>query len=635
MADYIKRNLVPLIRQNPIIKENYEYFKRIISQHLNSKDVWYQDGMLYFRQDGKPYRAFGKNPKKEAEYLIRDIEPSRDHLVIVFGIANIELLHTLLYKTSANSKIAVIEPNLDIFAYCIKNYNLHEYISSEKFGFLIGEKHMLDREINLYFTGSWLNLLHNMLVISLPNYYLYKEFSAGLVKKVREGIFSKLMTLGNSLEDMLDGLRNHYLNIDSCILAGDGKEIEGKYKGVPAIIVAAGPSLDKNIDDLKAAQGKALIIACDASYQICLEHGIIPDAIASIERGIETYQAFFEGRTFDKNLVLLAPSLLWPNIHEEFPGKQFLVVKNYLGLEGWWQSIFPNEIFLNTGHSCATLAFSFVKWAGCENVIYAGLDLAYTDEKKHSDRIHSDSFQSKNELSEEEKEKKELWTEDIHGGQVRTSMVFNLFRHYLEDATMMEGTIIDATEGGALIHGTKLMTLKEAIALYCNNPVDRKLYDLIINPVVTDQNKIEKYNEILDKISHMIEKLLEIQKLAVEHYKVLEKYKGTDFNTLSYEELVAIVIEMQKGNEVLNYLNKDAEEAYSFYQQILRQTVIYVKKIGNEITGKTVKRNWELQVNLMYLIDITSVSAGKEMDKMRSYVLKKKEDLQEVMESAK
>ncbi len=133
----------------------------------------------------------------------------------------------------------------------------------------------------------------------------------------------------------------------------------------------------------------------------------------------------------------------------------------------------------------------------------------------------------------------------------------------------------------------------------------------------------------------MIEKLLEIQRRAVEHYKVLEKYKGIDFDTLSHEELIAIVVEMQKGNEVLNYLNKDAEEAYSFYQQILRQTVIYVKKIGNEITGKTVKRNWELQVNLMYLIDITSVSAGKEMDKMRSYVLKKKEGLQGVMESAK
>lgn len=630
MADYMKRNLIPLLKQNPVIKNNYEYFKKIISKHLASKEVWYQKNILYFRYQEKEYRAFGKNPKQEAEYLTREVEPTRDHLIIVFGMANIEVLHTLLHKTSSNTKIAVLEPNLDIFAYCIKNYNLHEYISSPKFGFVVGDAPMLDREINVYFTSSWLNLVHNILVISLPNYYLYKEFSTEIVKKVREGIFSKLMTLGNSLEDMLDGLRNHYLNVDTCILAGDGRKIEQKYKGVPAIIVASGPSLDKNIDDIKAAQGKAMIIACDASYQVCREHGIIPDAIASIERGIETYNAFYKGRNFDKDLVLLAPSLLWPNIHEEFPGKQFLIVKNYLGLEGWWQSMFPNEVQLNTGHSCATLALAFTRWAGCDPIIYAGLDLAYTGEKKHSDRIQNDSFGTENTLSEEEKKEKDIWVEDIYGDKVRTNMIYNLFRHYIEDCTMMQGTIIDATEGGALIHGTKLMTLKDAIATYCNRSMEINLQNMIIEQQVTEKDKLKKYEEILEKIDHMINLLLDIQRRAVNYYRILEKYKKVDFETLSYEELVSAVMEMQQGNEVLDFLNHNAEEAYSFYQQILRQTVIYVKKIGNEINAKTVKRNWELQLNLMYLIDITSVSVGKEMDIMREFILKKKA-LQEVV----
>jgi hypothetical protein len=473
-----------------------------------------------------------------------------------------------------------------------------------------------------------------MVVVSLPNYYLYKEFSAKIVNKIGTDMNATLMTLGNSLPDMLDGLKNHYLNIDTCITAGDGREIKGKYKGFPAIIVASGPSLDKNIDDLKAAQGKALIIACDASYQICLEHGIIPDAIASIERGIETYDAFYKGRTFDENLVLLAPSLLWPDIHEEFPGKQFLIIKNPLGLEGWWQSMFPREVYISTGHSCSTLALSFARWAGCEPVILVGQDLAFTDEKKHSDRVHSDSFQTENILSEEEKKEKELWVEDIHGGKVRTSIVFNLFRHYIEDVTMMGGTIIDATEGGALIHGTKLMTLKEAVGTYCNKNLDLKLNELILDVNVTDEEKMEKYQEVLEKVDHMEDMLREIQKRAVEYYHCLEKYREVDFDALSKEELVDIVVEMQKGNEILEFLNKNAEEAYSFYQQILRQTIIYVKKIGNEINGKNVKRNWELQVNLMYMIDITSVSAGKEIEAMRAFVLEKKNALQEVMQNA-
>ena len=87
MADYMKRNLIPLLKQNPVIKNNYEYFKKIISKHLASKEVWYQKNILYFRYQEKEYRAFGKNPKQEAEYLTREVEPTRDHLIIVFGMA--------------------------------------------------------------------------------------------------------------------------------------------------------------------------------------------------------------------------------------------------------------------------------------------------------------------------------------------------------------------------------------------------------------------------------------------------------------------------------------------------------------------------------------------------------------------
>lgn len=634
MADYLKRNITALLRKNPVVCNNYDYFKKLVSKHLNSENVWLQDKILYFRHEGKVYRAFGRNPKQEAEYLISKVEHTRDHLIVVFGMANIELLHKLMYKTSSNTKIAVFEPNMDIFAYCIKEYNLYEYISSPKFGFLMGDQAMLDREIGVYFTSSWLNLLHNLLVIALPNYYLYKEFSANIVKKIGEDINAALMTLGNSLPDMLDGLKNHYWNVDACIKAGDGRGIQGKYEGYPAIIVASGPSLDKNIDDLKAAQGKALIIACDASYRICLEHGIIPDVIASIERGVETYDAFYKDRIFDPNLVLLAPSLLWPKIHEEFPGKQILITKNPRGLEGWWQKMFPTEIYLNTGHSCATLAIAFARWAGCENVILVGQDLAFTDEKKHSDRVHSDSFGTENLLSEEEKQQKELWVEDVHGGMVRTCAVFNLFRHYIEETTMMKGTIIDATEGGALIHGAKLMTLKDAVAGYCTKEIKFYLRDCIIDADTAQENYLMKYEEVLEKTDQMMNLLREIQKMTVAHYSVLKKYKGMDFERFTKEELIDIVIEMQKGNEVMDFLNNDAGEAYSFYQQILRQTVIYVKKIGNEINGKNIKRNWELQVNLMHMIDITSVSVGQELERLRAFVQRKRDALQEVMANA-
>ena len=52
---------------------------------------------------------------------------------------------------------------------------------------------------------------------------------------------------------------------------------------MPAIVVAAGPSLNKNIDELKRAKGKAFIIAVDTAIKPLLKKGIIPDMFAIVD----------------------------------------------------------------------------------------------------------------------------------------------------------------------------------------------------------------------------------------------------------------------------------------------------------------------------------------------------------------
>lgn len=53
------------------------------------------------------------------------------------------------------------------------------------------------------------------------------------------------------------------------------------YKTIPfdttGIVVAAGPSLNKNIKELKNAKGKSFIIAVDTAIKPLLRAGIIPD----------------------------------------------------------------------------------------------------------------------------------------------------------------------------------------------------------------------------------------------------------------------------------------------------------------------------------------------------------------------
>ena len=48
---------------------------------------------------------------------------------------------------------------------------------------------------------------------------------------------------------------------------------EEDLSDVPAIIVAAGPSLNKNVQELKQAKGKALILVVDAALRAVVNTG--------------------------------------------------------------------------------------------------------------------------------------------------------------------------------------------------------------------------------------------------------------------------------------------------------------------------------------------------------------------------
>lgn len=626
MAVYLEKNINCLKKRNPILYFNRTYFEEIFDPAYRREDsVFTKDGVVFFRENGNEYQLTSIYPKKEVSYLLSDIDIAKDGLLVLFGSGNIEVLHWLLEQTSNQTKIAVIEPNIQVFLYMMEHYDFQTYIQSPKFAFITGSLEIVKQQVSMYFS-TWTNLIQNIKIVMLPNYYLYQKFCLETVQYIRMKTRGTLLSLGNSLQDMLDGLRNHYLNTDACIQANSYEEYEGKYKGIPAIIVASGPSLDKNIQYLKQAQGKAMIIACDASYQICIENGVVPDAIASMERGEATYNVCYKDRVFPDSLVLVAPSLLWPKIHEEFPGKQLLFAKNRVGLEKWWNDMFPNIKFIDSGHSCATIAFGFAKDAGCEPIIMVGQDLAYTDNKLHSSAVRKEIFKNSNDATSRcEDSDNIMWTEAVGGGMVPTNMTFNLFRYFFEEQILAWGIhVIDATEGGALIKGAENMKLTEAIQKYCNQDIGFCLNDLLSDRVITKEIKMEYYDKIYQSSERFLEQIQELMDMAEAHYKRLEKYKDFDFDKASDKKLRKILNDLQKGNEMIEYIRKDGVDIATFYQHIIKYTVIYVRKIGNQLTSENIKRNWELQASLMNMFDITSAALRKEIDSMQKFLNEKK-----------
>jgi len=59
--------------------------------------------------------------------------------------------------------------------------------------------------------------------------------------------------------------------------------LKDKFKNKPAVILSAGPSLDKNIENLKPYRDKVVVFCVGVAFKTAVKHGIIPDFVAVID----------------------------------------------------------------------------------------------------------------------------------------------------------------------------------------------------------------------------------------------------------------------------------------------------------------------------------------------------------------
>lgn len=230
---------------------------------------------------------------------------------------------------------------------------------------------------------------------------------------------------------------------------------------VPVIIVSAGPSLDKNIELLKKAKGHCLIFAVDTAMKYLMGHDIMPDLGITVEP-IKPMANYEDDRIFDVPHIFDCESN--PEIVSRERGRIFVYncrdyVKNLLQAAG-------AEVPANvpSGGSVATAAFAVCCELGMKTIILIGQDLAYQGTATHAGGVESAGING--DISYD-------MVDGVDGEPVRTRSDWKGYLSWFENEIRnindqkLDITVIDATEGGALIHGSHVMSLKTAIDRYC------------------------------------------------------------------------------------------------------------------------------------------------------------------------
>lgn len=231
-------------------------------------------------------------------------------------------------------------------------------------------------------------------------------------------------------------------------------ELREQFAGKTVYIIAAGPSLDRNMMDLKQISAEGIILSTGTVFKKLLKAGIQPDYVIITDGGNPTYSQTKDLEEIEVPLLYL--STVYHPILAEYPGTSYLICQRGFEKSEEYASEYGYP-FYETGGSVTTTALDVCISLGCKRIVFVGLDLAYTDNQDHAmDTAYHSTVKEGN-----------LSVTDIYGHQIPSAKNLDLYRRWIEkricrkDAAGID--FIDATEGGARIEGTKIRKLKEVL----------------------------------------------------------------------------------------------------------------------------------------------------------------------------
>ena len=272
-------------------------------------------------------------------------------------------------------------------------------------------------------------------------------------------------------------LFNCLRNLPVILSATPVQSLQARCAGEPAFVVAAGPSLDKNIAELRDARDHGWVIAVDTALGPLRKAGIEPQFIVTFDPSQLNERHFSGWPPLGQTILAFHPEVYWEIPRNYFGKAKTLVLHDgenrllsELGLSPQPGRGVPRGIM--TGH----LAFNLAVYLGCDPIVLVGMDLAFPDAggwthatgatlgrqigDRRGLRVNVGAISEK--LPGFETDLIEL--PGMHGECVYAPPIFGTYLTIMEQEIARSGRrVIDATQGGTRKRGTEILELKDVI----------------------------------------------------------------------------------------------------------------------------------------------------------------------------
>lgn len=417
------------------------------------------------------------------------------------------------------------------------------------------------------------------------------EPSSQTLKVIRRfGDFINSDNLGRNTKLLVPSkvLKNALINLPRADLSFDNLNNAVENRRLPSLIVAAGPSLTKQLPLLRKYQKYFFIIAVDGIWELLNSHEIIPDIVISLDP--------LNTPGWAKN-ALNPKTELWadvgcdPALIDSNNNRSILTY--HIPEIGLLVDKLGGKVkFLGTGGSVATSAFCLACQNGANLIVLIGQDLALTGGKDHADGYH---WETKEEVLDN-KINSGFDTDGYYGDRVRTEPQLLFYKNWYQDKIKEIGSqiiVVNSTEGGAKIDGALqipfLKICEEAEKMTVgksfnnctshgfNSDYVRNLItqiDFLVDRVKTLRLIAEEGRKIL-KVKHSNNKVRNFKKIDNINHKIRNYDIGTKaiINIFGSLHFAGIKREVKRTEKPKNKDEIVVEKYVEIYDEIIRNCV--------------------------------------------------------------
>lgn len=369
------------------------------------------------------------NPKKEAQLLVDAYGEAENYTVFGFGLG----YHVKeILERSQESKVVVLENDLEVLRLAFTYGEWAQYLESRRLQIVYREKLQdLLKLLKKYQADAFL--------IHYPSLQRVRDDK---MKELLEDFFvttSSMREQGDMLQ--YNFARNQEYGLPEC------EELKSIVCGRKVVLVAAGPSVDDQLERLKEIRDTVCVIAVGHVAAKLIENQIFPDIIVLSDPQEHMYQQIANLPTREIPLILLSTAS--EKVVSHYEGQVYLAYQN--GFEEAEKIAKErNFVLFETGGSVSTLALDIAIRFGADEIYFVGLDLAYTNNQSHANGIGRKVTDTDNLRK----------VESVMGGEVYTSRNLDIYRKWIERRIAQEHAIqFINTAHGARIHGTIEMAL--------------------------------------------------------------------------------------------------------------------------------------------------------------------------------